>query len=110
MLWDHGFGKTMLSRQQTMFNKFLYVRFDQIQIYDHALTAFSGMNAYLYIADHDDFLMLPKPMEAPALHNTIMHGMCSRACGIYAKNWNTLTAIFPHRLLAGQLVINTGWT
>lgn len=74
-MWDHEFGKTPLSRMQVMHEKIVHIRFDQIAIYDHALTTFYGMNAYLYIADHDEFLIIPQPMDPPLLHNTMLQGV-----------------------------------
>lgn len=91
-----------------MFDEFVYVRFDQIQIYDHALTAFSGMNAYLFIADHDDFLLLPRVVEAPVLHNTLLHGMWLLLHVHMHVKWITCFCACC-RLLAGWMVFNTCW-
>lgn len=54
---------------------FEYAKYDQITAYNHAMTAFYGMNAYLYIADVDEFLIVPRLIDPPRIHNTIMQGM-----------------------------------
>lgn len=72
MVWDHGNALAPLAVVETFDDeRGKYVKFDQITIYDHALTLFYGMNAYIYAADHDEFLVLPQHMQ---IHDTLLHG------------------------------------
>lgn len=74
-----------------------YVKYDQLVIYDHALTMFYGLNAYLWFADQDEYLVIPHKLPHPQIHQLIFgngafdeHALC---VGTYI-----LMAYHPYRM------------
>ncbi len=75
MLWDHGTAFAPISNKEKFPDDPYAGQFDELVVYDHALTMLYGMNSYVLLADHDEFVILPQHMPFPAIHNTMMHGM-----------------------------------
>lgn len=76
MLWDQGTARAPLWAQQSFWGASKhYVKYDQILIYDHALTALYGMNAYMYLGDSDEYLVLPQEVPyGSKIHHHLLHG------------------------------------
>ncbi len=71
-LWDHLFGKAPQWTTQSFYDGWThYVKYDQLVIYDHALTMFYGLNTYLWFADHDEYLVIPHQVPHPQIHHLI---------------------------------------
>ncbi len=120
MIWDHGSAMTPLTSQKTFGDdRDQYVKFDQITIYDHALTMFYGMNAYIFAVDHDEFLVLPQHVQPPVIHNTLLQGMgccvaygciacvCSIPCMLHRVYGNKIPHIYAPSIVHSIMHNNT---
>ncbi len=94
-MWDQGTARAPLwSKQIFSDGAKQYAKFDQIVIFDHILTALYGTNSYVYISDHDEFLVLPQSVAHPRVHNSIINGargmfaLCGHTHGIIRSTHN----------------------
>lgn len=79
MVWDqHSSRVPLLVKPHFTDRNDTYAKYDQQQVYDHALTMLYGMNAYVLIVDHDELLVLPQETpgdaEGSMLHKILLHG------------------------------------
>ncbi len=75
MLWDHGTALVpMITKGAIPDDPYFQIpMYDQLIVYEHALTTLHGMNAYAFFVDLDEFLILPLPPST--VHNALDHGM-----------------------------------
>lgn len=78
MLWDHGSALAPLATRESLPpDDPHFPQYDELNVYEHALTIMYGMNAYILIADIDEYMILPQPLTLPSIHNALMQGMVS---------------------------------
>ncbi len=73
MLWDHGSALAPMVTREAIPHDPHFPQYDELNVCDHALTILYGMNAYVFIVDMDEFLMLEGP--TPIIHSALDHGM-----------------------------------
>ncbi len=99
MLWDHGSAFAPMVTREAIPDDPHFPQYDELNVYEHAMTVLYGMNAYVFIVDMDEFLVLGGPPST--VHSALDHGML----GLHRPGTH-LPAITPSLHIPSRLFCN----